>query len=626
MSEKITITKLLIPILLTVSAVYVNIVTFGFIYGDGNHALQLPLVNWLRDPSLYPDDPVREGFEWFPTVFWSAIAYFSTWVGVQELVFIAFLVTKMLFFLALVLLVRNFLPEYRFVACIVLAIGLSEFLNDSTPFGYSNVLTPIQTHTSLAIAVILWVGLLLTKGYWKAAALVLAGAAYINALFVIHTFFTVAAFALLDWKQQKRRIIAAAALLLAIALPWFVAQAKLSSSFPESYVETILMHYPYHFTMRFHPAGALLWGFVILLAAICVPIAGTKLGITRHTRLELLAASYAVPFLLGVIVGEFFPFPSLVRLQFLRSDSFLMLYSIALVQIYGAEILLSRQQKFARLLGTCAILWPLLLPVDNWQLPVILLLLSVLHVVHPGIIFLATGALALARLLGVMSIPGKAAALAAVISAAFLVWQKRRWLQWKFSHGALGEPEVADQRRLDGNNPALLVCAVVLVISMIGNIPALSQLWNPISASEKSEAWRQVQHWAKLNTSPDVKFLVPPHPFGFRMFSERGIWVDWIDGNLVHTYPEYADEWRERMAAVGVKLEIGEYAPARQVREYKMQSWEKLLVLARAQGLSYVIQYADVEYDVQPVFKNKMFAIYPVVPQSFGAMSAATGS
>jgi hypothetical protein len=52
------------------------------------------------------------------------------------------------------------------------------------------------------------------------------------------------------------------------------------------------------------------------------------------------------------------------------------------------------------------------------------------------------------------------------------------------------------------------------------------------------------------------------------------------------------------------------------VKQYKKQSWEKLLALARAQGLSYVIQYSDVKYDVQPVFRNKMFAIYPVVPQS----------
>jgi hypothetical protein len=613
MPRTVTIPKPLIPLLLTAVAVYVNIVTFGFIYGDGNHALQLPLVNWLKDPALYPDDPIRKGFEWFPTLFWSAIAFFSPWVGVQKLVFISFLITKVLFFSALVLLIRDFLPEYRFTACIVLSIGLSDFLNDSSPFGYSDVLTTIQTHTSLAVALILWVGLLLTKGYWKAAALVLAGTAYINALFVIYTSFAVAAFAFLDWKQNKRSIITAAVLMVVIALPWFVSQAKLSSGFPESYVETILMHYPYHFTLRFHPAGTLLWGFLVIAVAVCAPIVGTRFGIVRDRRLELLAASYAAPFLLGVMVGEFYPFPSIVRLQFLRADSFLMLYSIVLVQVYGAKVLIARQQKFAMLFATCAILWPLVLPVNNWLPPVIFVLLSVLHVVHPGIIFLATSALALARLLGVMSIPGKLAALAAVASAAFLVWQKRRWLQWRFRNESL--PEIAGKRRLDKNNPPLLVCAVVLVIAMIGKIPAPLQLWNPILVTEKSKAWREAQDWAKLNTSPDVKFLVPPHPFGFRMFSERGIWVDWIDGNLVHTYPGYADEWRQRMAAIGVTLKIGEYIPVRQVTQYKEQAWDKLAALAKAQRLSYVIQYSDVKYEIQPVFKNNLYAIYPVFAQ-----------
>jgi hypothetical protein len=195
------------------------------------------------------------------------------------------------------------------------------------------------------------------------------------------------------------------------------------------------------------------------------------------------------------------------------------------------------------------------------------------------------------------------------------VWRKRRWLQWKLRNESFNEPEIAGKRRLDKNTPPLVACAVVLVIALIGNIPAPSRLWNPILVTEKSKAWRQAQDWAKLNTSPDVKFLVPPHPFGFRMFSERGIWVDWIDGNLVHTYPGYADEWRQRMAAIGVTLKIGEYIPARQVAQYKEQAWDKLEALARAQRLSYVIQYSDVKYDIRPVFKNKLYAIYPVFAQ-----------
>jgi hypothetical protein len=346
-----------------------------------------------------------------------------------------------------------------------------------------------------------------------------------------------------------------------------------------------------------------------------MPIAARNFKITREARLELLAGAYLVPFVLGAIIGEFFPFPSLVRLQFLRSDSFLLLYSILLVQIYGARILLSGQQRIAVLFGTWALLWPLFLPVENWLLPLILLLLSVLHVVHPGIIFLATAALTVARLLGIMAIPGKAAALAVVASGAFLVWHKRRWLQRKFRDEAWGERELGGKLSAHENTLVLPVCAVVLVVAMIGNIPAASQLWNPIAVSDRSEAWRQVQLWAKSNTSPEVKFLVPPHPFGFRMFSERGIWVDWIDGNLMHTYPQYADEWRQRMAAIGVTLKIGEYTPDLQVRQYKEQSWEKLLALAKAQNLSYVIQYADVKYDVEPVFRNKLFVVYPVDPQ-----------
>src|SRR5215467_10154916 len=143
--------------------VYLNIVAFGFSYCIDNHATWLPLVNWLTNPSLYPDDPALRALALYPTFFWRAIAYASTWIEPLHLVFVSFILTKVLFFSALIRLVGKSLNDYRLVACIICSIALSYLLNHATPFGTSDILNSVQTQTSLAIALLLWVGCLLVE-------------------------------------------------------------------------------------------------------------------------------------------------------------------------------------------------------------------------------------------------------------------------------------------------------------------------------------------------------------------------------------------------------------------------------------------------------------------------------
>ena len=68
-------------------------------------------------------------------------------------------------------------------------------------------------------------------------------------------------------------------------------------------------------------------------------VLAANLGLARHRRLELLVGFFLLPFLLGAFIGELFPYPSLIRLHLLRSESFLLMFSMVLVQIYGARIL-----------------------------------------------------------------------------------------------------------------------------------------------------------------------------------------------------------------------------------------------------------------------------------------------
>ena len=613
---------------------YLNIVAFGFQYGLGNHAGQLPVVNWLLNPALYPGDQVLQAYARYPTLHWWAVAFASAWIDTMHVVFVAFIVTKILFFAALARLVRQFLDDYRLVACLIAAIAISPILSGHTPLGYGSTLESVHTHTSLAIALLLWVGCFLVEKRWLAAGIVLGFSIYVNVLCATYTIFAFAGFALLDWHQHKREIWIASVIIGVIALSWLVlSQGAFPGKYSEVYVETLLMQYPFHLTLRSHKVQDFARGLIILAAPACMAIVAAKLRYTKVFRLAWLAGCFLVPVLLGILVGEVFPFPNLVRAQLLRADSFLLLYSLVLIQVCGVGALLSIQMKptaAALLLVTSAILFPLFLsapgsafdfvPIASAFFLLFLVLLVTGHVRHPGAVTLLAGGLTATGVVGFTWIFWMLTGLIALIS--FFFWAKQLNL------GAIAtilDPIAITARGLYGDvknsssnapNQAKLasrLCELVLLFTLVGIIPGSSRLWNPIVTPVPAQAaWRDIQLWAKSNTSLDTQFLVPPSPEGFRIFSQRTSWVDWKDGDAIYTLPEYAAEWRRRMNALGIQLVVGKPDVSKWVQQYKEQSWAQLATVARTHNIKYVVQYADVQYEVSSIFRNKYFALYRV--------------
>jgi hypothetical protein len=624
--------------LLALLSAYMNIIAFGFAYSTSSHAIQLALVNWLRNPSLYPNDPLTDTFARFPTFFWPAVAYASAWMSTQQLLLIIFILTKVLFFSALVRLVANALNNGYLVACIVFSIALSPLLSGSlTPLSHSDVLRPVPTQTSLAIALLLWAGALWLEKRWLSAGVFLGFAIHINALFALYTLVALIVLALYDWREYKRQIVASLILIGIIGLPWLIlSHGAIPNAFPDNYVETLLMYYPYHHTLRSHSTFDLVLGAEMFMAAVCMVIAAVKLGVTRHSRLELLAGAFLLPFLLGALIGEVFPSPNLMRLQFLRSESFLLLYSMILVQVYGGRILLSpqiRDSAVALLLGALALLMPLsnactLCRLEYIEL-LLLLLLSVLWILDPSAlaVFVSAVGLTLIRVLGQTWVPGRVMAPVAVASGLF--WARPRCLteilgKVPASVIAISDRVVAPMnRRIRGTNQTkltLVICglAIIALVEPI-TIPSASRPWTPpwnptIAPTALLAAWRDVQQWAKASTSQDTKFLVPPFPDGFRIFSERVSWGEWKDGDAIYSFPAFAGEWRRRMDAVGIPLMAEKHRRNNRLLEqyYKEQSWEHLLAVAREHQINYVVQFAEVPYGVPSVFRNKEFAVYRV--------------
>lgn len=599
-------------LLLAFAGAYMNVVVYGFSYGAGDHEFELPLLNWLRDSNLYPLDPIRDAFARFPSIYWPGVAYLSHWMSPERAAFLLLLLTKMLFFLALARIVETRVKDSRLAACVVLSVALSPFLNDQTPLGASTILHAVQTHATLAVALLLWVGCLLLEERWTTATALGALTIYLDALYFVFMLFAFAAFAVFDWRRRRAEILVAGLLGATISLPWlFLFRGVTYKQFPNGYVEALLAFYPFLLTLRGHEVYELVSGAGLVLAAALMCAVAWKYNRYRDTRFEVLTASFILPVFLGAVLGEFHLTSMVARLQLLRADSFLLLYSILFVQIYGANLLHSpaKGPAIAFFLGATAILMPLS---DS---------VGLLWLIFIGMALWADPEEHFERLVrGVVSLPsvrliGSGLLLAGMVAA----WLKRE--EWSFTVVIalailMACFYVADERNKARSTRqaevTVLVTAVAIFLLTMSRVPAIPRLWNPVIAPTAEESnWRAVQVWAKANTARDAMFLVPTYPGGFRAFSERSSWGEWRDGQAMYHYPPFESEYRKRMMAVGYSW--GKWNGTEAITEtYRHLSWERLSAIAHQNHLSYVIQFRDVVYPATPVFANQDFSVYKV--------------
>jgi len=599
-------------ILLGLTGAYLNIVAFGFEYGGGNHEFELPLVNWLRDRSLYPNDPIREAFTRFPTIFWPVVARLSDWMSTEKVLFLFFVLTKVFFFLALAFLLKSRVRDIWLSACIIFSVALSPPLNDLTPLGASDILNAVQTHSSLSIALLLWAAVCLLEERWIAAALICALNMYLSAPYSIYMLFAFAVFAAMDWRRNRKSVLAAGTLGAVISIPWFLFSSGVSyRGYPKGYVEALVAFYPFHFTLHGHEV------FDFFTMAGLVATAGLMIWVVRASghhpeiRLEVLTFSFLLPIVAGILLSVIHLTPTIARLQLLRSDSFLVLFSVLLIQIYGAKLIESpvRAPATSYLLGFSALLLPLsdTFALIWWDLPMIL--------------FWADQKDRFERMVQAAARPISCRIFIciAIVVCSIYAWtihedESMVMILWLFS--LLGCLLVFPRRpalsptRVRGIT--LILAAASCVLMAVYEVPKVSSIWNPTVAPTFLEAdWRSVQEWAKINTAKDAQFLVPTYPCGFRVFSQRSSWGEWKDGQAAYHYPPFADVFRERMLLVGYSWQ--EWKGSKSITEnYRHLTWDRLLALARENRLSYIIQFRDVAYLPVPVFANQHYAVYKV--------------
>ncbi len=600
--------SLMIALLVTVVAASLNVLTFGFGYGGANHSFELPLVNWLQRPWLYPHDLLRTMFARFPTAFWPVVADLGRWVGTYRALWVLFVLTKLIFFAGIVGLLRKTVRSALLAGMIAIGVALSPFLNGYTPFGASDILNKTETQTSLAVALLVCALWFLVEKRWLGIGLTIGIAIFLNCAFAGFFIIPLAVFAVLDWRSCRNRIVAAGTLLAAAAASFlFIYARRLPSRFPSGYIQTVLWRYPLHWMLLSHPGPELLRGIGVLTAAAAAILVARKYKVNRDLRLELLTAVFAAYVALGAVAGQFFLNHNVILLQPLRADSFLFLLAMLLIEAYAANVLVDALGH-----GGIAI----------WAFSIVGLLLPLFQDSAPLILYFACAGLALFPRLIPQQLPLKRSlagskwmTMAVVVLAPGATWVLARGHLTPLRISlivALVAAAALPHFRWGCREDTLAAAIVGLAFALTAlyAAPNARHLWNPENGlTPADKAWRQVQFWAKANTPVDSQFLVPPYEQGFRAFSERSSWVDWKDGAAIAFDPPMLTEWLRRLNAIGSGLTPGRDC-SESMLQYNNQPWDKLKAVARANGLRYIVQSRDVAYPEAPVFANKYFAVY----------------
>ena len=566
-----TIGKLM-PIALLGAAL--NIFAYGFLYGQYNHTFDLAMLNWLRDPTLYPGDVIREGFARYPTIFWRAVALVPHEVSTEALLFGVFLLTKFLFFFGLARIARFAIPDSRFVRLATVTVALAFLLNFRMPFGVAQLLDPVQTQSPLAIAVLVCACASLLDGQWIVATVLAAASIYLSVPYTVYALFAFVALALVDLKLRLRTVLLSGLLGAALIAPWFVMNLRmLRQPDPPNYVSALLLFYPLHLKFSSHHFVDQVYGPLFPLAAFVVTLWAHKKRSAPDSRLEAVAASFSAPVLLGVVAGQVHLTPLLARMQLMRADVFLFLFSTMLLLVSVYKMALNDAIPFP---------WV--------TLPV-------------GFLFFL-----------VPETPLRLSLL--VLGGTVAFWGDcREFLRRTCAYLEARPPFRRLPRWTARASLVAIVCVACagLLAKTVRSAPFADMFAIP---GRSPDSWSALQTWARDNTPRNAVFLVPTFMEGFRVLSERSSWGEWKDGTAVYLYPQFADTYISRMRDVGW-LTAPDFNGRQSVEErYKALSWSALLALARKNHLQYVVQYSDVPYPdaPAPVYGNPDFAVYKVQP------------
>jgi hypothetical protein len=511
---------------------------YRHIYGS-NHAYQLVLVQKLNDPTLYPNDPFADTVYHYASAFWYVIAWLARFIDLSVVLFVFFLLNKLLFLLAGFRLARTFFPDSRYAPVVGMAT-MATFPQLLFGGGYA---TDYTQQSSLSIATMLIALDAFLNKRWLSFAVWFGLAVNLNLMFSIFG----ASYVGVSWLIHLRRSYSADLLVrtvasilggLIVGAPgvYLVRRATTHAEYdPVSVWQACELSYPYHFYPQ-------LWEIPKQLLALLL-VVGVIVAVYRFRNASPVGLHVAA--WTGVAIGWYLV--GWLNPLFLHSLPLLHLHpvrALVLWQLATVVFLTSFVPRF----------------VENTDPKINLKYLTVYFPIVALLIFIDEFPPSL-LLIGV----GTVSIIACELGRRIL------------------------SKRIAGSEAVVLAALVISFVSLYAVGSSLRSILkgNNILATVQHPA-TQVAEWARSATPKEAVFLIPIHDEGgwqrFRHLSQRNVFTHRKDGTAWTFAPWFADDWLERLAALGFFEVLGIDR-----KSFKIGSW----IYIRSQGEKNFIRVYD---------------------------------
>lgn len=473
------------------------------VYGP-NHSMEIPLLEHAHDPSLFPNDPLTGTFAYHASYYWKIVAALTQHARFEPFLRAFVILQRGLMLYAFGSLARFFAPKSQLamVACLgALALGIPYLQLGSSDVGLA--IYAEQSSLTLAFVLLALVAFLRFERLWW--AFFLAAAALLNIFLSVHVFvFFAFAFVLVDeYRTEWRRWIPAAALFGVLTLPLLpllLPALHGTSASSELWIQAHRIRSAHHLFPLTWPLSA----YVRLFSVTALALVASRMTMdATDIRARLFAA-----FCAGAL---FWLAMAFAAANVFHSVSFLCLQpgrALSIFEDLGIVVLLC---ALARLAEERSRTW---------------------------MVALAVAIAWLANTQGVMQWQ------ALLVSLVLLAVMLSRVI-----------PKYAGIQ-LDSRSLAIALTIVFVPRVVLG---ALGDR-NPTSSfaaaftRDSMPSYAAVAEDAKLHSTIDETFLVPPDWELFRPVAERSVFVTYKDGTASFYDRDYLVPWLERLRALGFDL------------------------------------------------------------------------
>ncbi|MGB6423467.1 MAG: DUF6798 domain-containing protein [Anaerolineales bacterium] len=474
----------------------------GYQVYSANHAVQIPFIQWINNPSLFPNDPFVSTYIHYIAPIYRVVAIISSYIPLETSLLLLFLITRALILVAAARLAMTLNPNSKLAGVGAMAF----FALYPTPIiGHGTLVNNYFEHTSMSVAFLL----LATAAFYSMRpyywALWLAIGFNLNIMYGAYACVYFTAVFLLDtcYRSNWKDWILPGVLFVILSLPTIVptmSAFQINAVNKEHWLRVSEVRMPFHLypltweQYRFNLFFAFISCYAILLYL-------RKKDMDRLFKHGMIWLAVSICWLIYAFAAAYVvKSPTMLVMHPARgTDLFFAFAAIAMIVVFASLI----ENK-----------------TTNKRVYVVLFFFSIFWLWFYEFTFIME--------------------LVFLIIAIAVIWDRF----WK--------------RILKEGNPPQLSNIVVLIVMLLGLITFSIQVYSDrvitLIRYPKSQI-QEVSRWAEENTSIDDVFLIDPNWSEFRALSQRPVFVTWKDGTAMLWERSFASEWVTRIESFGFSFE-----------------------------------------------------------------------